>query len=228
MMNVMAAAISGLSGNKAFIRLVITSFSLSLFFIDFSGLMLAKVICNTCNKSVSCRNLIECSLYLTMVHLKCNNLNAVDAEIIKNTGSNRFWICMFCSNNLFPFATINDHKLYQSLKQSKNHYSGSSNNYSTNTCSTLKPPKNLSNLFNEFNNFSSQQNKNTENIINCKYYDIEEIQSLNNLNHKNVLSLFHINTCSLSKNIEELEYLLDKTKIDFDVIGISESRIKKR
>ena len=41
------------------------------------------------------------------------------------------------------------------------------------------------------------------------------------------MSLFHINTCSLSKNIEELEYLLDKTKIDFDVIGISESRIKK-
>ena len=103
-----------------------------------------------------------------------------------------------------------------------------SNSYSTNTCSTLKPPKNLSNLFNEFNNFSSQQRKNTENIINCKYYDIEEIQSLNNLSHKNVLSLFHINTCSLSKNIEELEYLLDKTKIDFDVIGISESRIKKR
>ena len=76
------------------------------------------------------------------------------------------------------------------------------------------------------NNFSSQ-NKNTKNIINCKYYDIEEIQSLDNLDHKNALSLFHINTCSLSKNIKELEYLLDKTKIDFDVIGISESRIRK-
>ena len=67
----------------------------------------------------------------------------------------------------------------------------------------------------------------TENIINYKYFDTEEIQSLNNLNHKNALSLFHINTCSLSKNIKELEYLLDKTKIDFDVIGISESRIRK-
>ena len=158
MVKVMASAISGLSGNKAFISLVITFFflSLSFFFIDLSGLMSAKVICNTCNKSVSCRNLIECSLCLTMVHLKCNNLNVVDAEIIKNTGSDRFWICMFCSDNLFPFATLNDHKLYQTLSQSNNHYSGSSNSYSTNTCSTLKPPKNLSNLFNEFNNFSSQ------------------------------------------------------------------------
>ena len=41
------------------------------------------------------------------------------------------------------------------------------------------------------------------------------------------MSLFHINTCSLHKNIEELKYLLDKTKIDFAVKGISESRIKK-
>ena len=41
------------------------------------------------------------------------------------------------------------------------------------------------------------------------------------------MSLFHIKTCSLPKNIEKLEYLLDKTKIDFDVIGTSESRIKK-
>ena len=39
--------------------------------------------------------------------------------------------------------------------------------------------------------------------------------------------LWVFNTCPLSKNIKELEYLLDKTKIDFDVIAISESRIKK-
>ena len=120
-------------------------------------------------------------------HLKCNSLNVADAEIIKNTGSDRFWICIFCSNNLFSFTTLNDHKLYQTLSQSNNHYSGSSNSYFTNTCSTLKP-KDLGNFFNEFNNSSSQQNKCTENIINCKYYGIKE--SLNKLNRKNVLSLF--------------------------------------
>ena len=41
------------------------------------------------------------------------------------------------------------------------------------------------------------------------------------------MSLFHINSCSLPKNTEELKYLLDKAKIDSDVISISESRIKK-
>ena len=65
----------------------------------------------------------------------------------------------------------------------------------------IKPPKNLSNSLNESNDFSSQQNKNTENIISCKYYDREKIQCFNNLTHKDALSLFHINTCSLPKNI---------------------------
>ena len=134
---------------------------------------------------------------------------------------------MFCSKNLFSFAVLNDHKLYPTVRQSNNQYSGSSNSYSTNTCSTLKPPKNLCHLFNELNNFSSQQNKNTENIISCRYFDIEEIHSLSNVNYKNAVSLFHINTCSFSKNIEEIEYLLDKTKTDFELIGINESGIKK-
>ena len=40
---------------------------------------------------------------------------------------------------------------------------------------------------------------------------MEEIQSLNNLNHEDALSLFQINTCSLPKNIEKLEYLFDKS-----------------
>ena len=90
------------------------------FFIDFSGLMSAKVICNTDNKSVCCRNLIECLICLTIVHLKCNNLNIIDAEITQNTGSDRFWICMFCSNIYF-FLLLNDHKLNQTLSQSNNH-----------------------------------------------------------------------------------------------------------
>ena len=90
--------------------------------------------------------------------LKYNNLNVVDAEIIKTTGSDRFWICMFSFNNLFPFATINNHKLYKTLSQSNNHFSESSDSYSINTCSTWKRPQNLSNLFNEYNKYSSQQN----------------------------------------------------------------------
>ena len=62
--------------------------------------------------------LIECPLCLSQIHLKWNNLNDVDAEIAQSCSSDRIWICMDCSNNLFPFATKNDYKLYQTLIQS--------------------------------------------------------------------------------------------------------------
>ena len=134
---------------------------------------------------------------------------------------------MYSSNNVFPFATMNDHKLYQTLRKSNNLHCYSSDSYPTKTCLALKPAKILSNLFNEFSNLSSQKNKGTKNIISYKYYNIDEAQSLNNANNKDTLNIFHINTCSLPKNIEELEYLIEKTKIDFDIITNSESRIKK-
>ena len=95
------------------------------------------------------------------------------------------------------------------------------------TCPVLNPQENLTNLFNGFNNLSLDQNNNSEKIINWKYYNIDEIQALNKLNNKRTLSLSHVNSCSLSKNIEDLEYLLNSTSIDFDVIAISETRIVK-
>ena len=45
--------------------------------------------------------------------------------------------------------------------------------------------------------------------------------------HKNKpLSLFHINTCSLSKNFDDLQHLLSCTKIFFDIIAVKQ-RITK-
>ena len=60
-----------------------------------------------------------------------------------------------------------------------------------------------------------------------KNYDLNEIKPLSKLNNKSSLSLFHLNTCSLSKNFEDFEYLLDSTNLKFDVIAISETRITK-
>ena len=46
-------------------------------------------------------------------------------------------------------------------------------------------------------------------------------------NKKSPLSLFDINTCSLSKNFEDLEHLLKTTNTNFNIIAISETRILK-
>ena len=89
--------------------------------------------------------------------------------------------------------------------------------------STLKPPKELSHLFNKFNSFSSDINNTPENVINSNYYDIDQLQTLKEFTDKSSLFLFHLNTCSLSKNIDDFEHLIQSTKSDFDIIAVSES-----
>ena len=63
-------------------------------------------------------------------------------------------------------------------------------------------------------------------MTNGKYQDIDEIEKnyikLNSLTH----TLFHLSTCSLSKNFDGLEYLIKTTNQSLDVIAISESKIK--
>ena len=103
------------------------------------------------------------------------------------------------------------------------------NNESKNSNSSLilKLPPGLALLFNQFNNAIPENNNDPENVIQSKYYDIDELQQLKIPNKEKSLSLFHINSCSLNKNFEELQNLLQSTNTQFDVIAITETRIKK-
>ena len=67
---------------------------------------------------------------------------------------------------------------------------------------------------------------NPENTVSSKYYDIDELQNLK-INNSNSLSLFHINACSLSRNFDDLQHLLSCTNKIFDIIAITETRIKE-
>ena len=65
-------------------------------------------------------------------------------------------------------------------------------------------------------------------IASSKYYDTDEMHNIQ-IHHKNkLLSLFHINACSLSKNFDDLEHLLSCTKKIFDIIAASETRTTKK
>ena len=46
-----------------------------------------------------------------------------------------------------------------------------------------------------------------ENTVSSKYYDIDELQNLK-INNSYLLSLFHINACSLSRTCDDLGTLL--------------------
>ena len=106
-------------------------------------------------------------------------------------------------------------------------YSLLCNKDSNESCLALKPPKYLPHLLNEFNSFSSDTNNTPENVINSNYHDIDQFQILKEFIDKSFLSLFHLHTCSLSKNTEDFEHLILSTKADFDITAVSESRITK-
>ena len=97
----------------------------------------------------------------------------------------------------------------------------------------LKPHPNLALLFKQFNNAIPENRSDPENVIQGKYCDIDELQQSKIPNKEKFLyfyfylslSLFYINSCSLNKNFEELQNLLQSKNITFDVITITETRI---
>ena len=96
-----------------------------------------------------------------------------------------------------------------------------------NSSLSLKP-SNLELLVNQFNNATPENSNDPEKVCSSKYYDIEEMHNIQ-IPHKNKsLSLFHINACSLNKNFDDLQHLLNCTKKSFDIIAISETRITKQ
>ena len=92
----------------------------------------------------------------------------------------------------------------------------------------LKSPLSLELLFNQYNNSSPEQQNDPDNVVNSRYFNIDQIQSLEFCQKEKSFSLFHINTCSLNKNFDDLVYLLKCTNKNFDIIAVSETRISKK
>ena len=81
-----------------------------------------------------------------------------------------------------------------------------------NSSLSLKSFTNLELLVNQFNNATPENSNNPEKVCSSKYYDIEEMQNIK-IPHKNKsLSLYYINACSLNKNFDDLQHLLNCTK----------------
>ena len=53
-----------------------------------------------------------------------------------------------------------------------------------------------------------------------------DISSFDHKSKKDTLSLFHLNIASLSKHKEELETILNMIYLKFDILGITETKIK--
>ena len=143
------------------------------------------------------------------IHIKCNNLDKLDYEMLKSTADP--WFCISCTSNILPFC--NRHG------KAKETITTPTNLFHHNELFQLI--KNLNNLTDE----SSNDDTNSLNVSN-KYKDPEYFSNLlDNIKSKS-LSIFHY-VCFLSKNFNQPHALLTELDTDFDFIGITETCISK-
>ena len=70
----------------------------------------------------------------------------------------------------------------------------------------------------------NEHSNDPEKVCSSKYYGIEEMHNIEIPDKNKSLSLFHIIACSLNKNFDDFQHLLNCTKNVFDIIAISEAR----
>ena len=80
---------------------------------------------------------------------------------------------------------------------------------------------------NQLNNFTDDEKENELNLPNRKYRDTYYSKNLTKDFKRKALSFFHMNVCSLTKNFDDFNRLLNELNVSFDILAVTETRIKK-
>ena len=91
------------------------------------------------------------------------------------------------------------------------------------------PDNRMKSLFKNLNNLNAHDQEDDDddslsNNINCKYYQIELKKEIV---RNGKFSLLHLNIASLGTHKDEFEDMLSILDLDFDILGLTETRIIK-
>ena len=172
--------------------------------------MVVRFPCKICNKTISYgSDSIQCDKCDICVHRKCNGLNKQTFEYLKKDKSK--WFCMVCTKEFLPSSNLDDKNLMLTVKGKTSKF--------TNVAE--KRMSNKTKLFNQINLITRCEDNNT-----TKYFQNDELRDLlKPCNEKGYLKTFHSNISSLPYHCSELHSLLSNCRINFDIIGLTESTI---
>ena len=119
------------------------------------------------------------------------------------------WYCRNCIKDKTPFSNLIDTKLEKLI--------------SGKTLIPIKLNENHESFFDQVHCLSEN-----DDVIGCKYYDINKSKGLKLHENNEKFSLLHMNISSLPYLFDNFQQLSLNLKIDFDIIGITESRIKSK
>ena len=176
--------------------------------------------CGICQKSVNKnQHAIYCTICLRWIHRKCNGTSLKEYEYLTEEDDDIPWQCILCDIDemafKFPFSHLSKIEL--------NDLYGLDFPFQLQLLPNYELRSKLSHIP-TLDNFDLDENY--VQSINSNYFDILDLQKLNDTVSRKHFSLFHVNTRSLSKHFDQLLTVLSSSKINFDVIGISETKQK--
>ena len=182
--------------------------------------------CSVCFKNVNTnQKSIKCNSCCMWVHIRCNGTSTAEFENLSSSntssGSKRllipFWNCMICVTKqraeIFPFGLLDNHDLNNVIQ--------------VNSFNSLKNIPSID-IFSKSQKYDSLSNSNIDNnigsFLDSRYYNVHEFKNL--LSNDNHLNIFHSNLNGLESKFDELNEFISTTKMNLDLICISETSQK--
>ena len=160
--------------------------------------------CGICSKAVANNHqAIKCDKCNLWIHIKCNKINKQTYNYLKSDSSH--WFCISCNKKFLPFSGIEDGEFAHATLGKKIKFTHVSNT-----------PKSIRENF--IQAIHSENNS-------SRYFTLNDLTALS-YDKKNDFSVFHLNINSLQYHFDELQTFLSNCPIDFQILGISESRLK--
>ena len=188
--------------------------------------------CSTCHKNINTNHrALYCNSCGLFVHIKCNLLNNNDFLRFKKEGDDVPFFCITCISENIPFSKLTKPELLLDNKAINLPINGSTEGFFADKSPEMDIHINKINSFlNNSFHLPEDENYDGDNIspINCNYFEPEEFCNAK-FDSSKTFSILHLNIHSIQKHIETLQTLLltlESRDFEFDVIAISESKLK--
>ena len=180
------------------------------------------LICNLiCRKK---QTSIKCSICHNWIHHntrnKCPLLTNEELELLNL--SNKPWACPICVSSSLPFGQLDENQCLL-FNLDKNDLASDDINLVPNA-EISKFAAKCDKILNSLVEIEDDELSSTS--VDSKYYDISQLNSLNP-DLSSSFGMFHVNIASLNKHIDDLRLILTALDFKFDIIGISEHKIRK-
>ena len=164
-----------------------------------------------CEKAVTGNHRAVCCYTCSIwIHIKCNRINTQTYNILKKESAS--WGCREYSKGVFPFSELDNTNFLTTI-------TGKNLKFITVRKKHNTQERILIDRINDALDTSDLENSST-------HFNVDEFNEHFDANTFNGFNTLHFNISSLSYNIDQLSTILNTLKVKFDILGITESRLR--